>query len=51
MSIAEKIRQIAGEARQASLVMARLSTSAKNDMLLKMADAGERFYPATGKPV
>jgi glutamate-5-semialdehyde dehydrogenase len=42
MSIAEKIRQIAGEARQASLVMARLSTIAKNDMLLKMADALEK---------
>ena len=42
MSIAEKIRQIAVEARQASLVMARLSTIAKNDMLLKMADALEK---------
>ena len=42
MSIAEKIRKIAGEARQASLVMARLSTTAKNDMLLKMADALEK---------
>jgi glutamate-5-semialdehyde dehydrogenase len=42
MSIAEKIRQIAGEARQASLVMARLSTIAKNDMLLNMADALEK---------
>jgi glutamate-5-semialdehyde dehydrogenase len=45
MSIAEKIRQIAGEARQASLVMARLSTRAKNDMLLKMADALEKGAP------
>ena len=42
MSIAEEIRRIAGEARQASLVMARLSTIAKNDMLLKMADALEK---------
>jgi len=42
MSIAEKIRQIAVEARQASLVVARLSTAAKNDMLLKMADALEK---------
>jgi len=42
MSIAEKVRQIAGEARQASLAMARLSTSVKNDMLLKMADALEQ---------
>ena len=41
MSIAVKIRRIAGEARQASLAMARLSTTAKNDMLLKMADALE----------
>ncbi|KAB0667342.1 glutamate-5-semialdehyde dehydrogenase [Oryzomonas japonica] len=41
MSIAEQIRQIAVEARQASLVMARLSTTAKNDMLLRMADALE----------
>ncbi|KAB0671808.1 glutamate-5-semialdehyde dehydrogenase [Oryzomonas sagensis] len=39
MSIAEQIRQIAVEARQASLVMARLSTAAKNDMLVRMADA------------
>ncbi|GFE59726.1 glutamate-5-semialdehyde dehydrogenase [Geobacter sp. AOG2] len=45
MSIAEKIRQIAGEARQASLAMARLSTAAKNDMLLKMADALEAEAP------
>jgi len=45
MSIAEKIRQIAGEARQASLAMARLSTAVKNDMLLKMADALERETP------
>ncbi|KAA0891824.1 glutamate-5-semialdehyde dehydrogenase [Oryzomonas rubra] len=41
MSIAEQIRQIAVEARQASLVTARLSTTAKNDMLLRMADALE----------
>ncbi|MGD0586133.1 MAG: glutamate-5-semialdehyde dehydrogenase [Oryzomonas sp.] len=42
MSITEEIRRIAQEARQASLVMARLSTTAKNDMLLKMADALEK---------
>ncbi|QEM69696.1 glutamate-5-semialdehyde dehydrogenase [Geobacter sp. FeAm09] len=42
MSIAEQIRQIAVEARQASLVMARLSTTAKNDMLVRMAAALEK---------
>lgn len=38
MSIADKIRVIAADARQASLAMARLSTCVKNDMLLKMAE-------------
>ena len=37
MSIAEEIKDIATGARQASLVMAQLSTCAKNDLLLKMA--------------
>jgi glutamate-5-semialdehyde dehydrogenase len=41
MSIAEKIRKIAEDARQASLVMARLSTTVKNDMLRGMADSLE----------
>jgi len=39
MSIAEKIRSLAADARQASLAMARLSTTSKNDMLLAMAAA------------
>jgi len=42
MSIAQKVAAIAGEARQASLAMARLPTVAKNAMLLGMADALER---------
>ncbi len=41
MNISEKVVKIAQDARQASLVMARLSTTAKNNMLLKMADALE----------
>ncbi|MDD2539928.1 MAG: glutamate-5-semialdehyde dehydrogenase [Desulfuromonadaceae bacterium] len=41
MSITEKVVKIAQDARQASLAMARLSTAAKNDMLLKMASALE----------
>jgi len=41
MSIAEKIRKIAQDARQASLVMAQLSSDVKNRMLLKMAAALE----------
>jgi glutamate-5-semialdehyde dehydrogenase len=41
VSISEKVITIAQEARQASLAMARLSTTAKNAMLLKMADALE----------
>ncbi|MEI7816802.1 MAG: glutamate-5-semialdehyde dehydrogenase [Desulfuromonadales bacterium] len=41
MNITEKVIKIAQDARQASLVMARLSTTVKNDMLLKMAAALE----------
>ncbi|MBT0651496.1 glutamate-5-semialdehyde dehydrogenase [Geomobilimonas luticola] len=39
MTIAEQIRKIARDARQASHVMARLSSGAKNGLLLAMADA------------
>ena len=39
MTIAEKIRKIAVDARQASFAMARLSTAAKNDLLAAMATA------------
>jgi glutamate-5-semialdehyde dehydrogenase len=39
MTVAEKIRKIAAEARAASLAMARLSSAAKNELLLKMAEA------------
>ena len=42
MSISEKVVKIAQAARQASLEMARLSTTSKNSMLLKMADALEQ---------
>jgi glutamate-5-semialdehyde dehydrogenase len=41
MSIADDISKIARDARQASLVMARLSSGAKNDLLLRMAAALE----------
>ncbi|MSN25264.1 MAG: glutamate-5-semialdehyde dehydrogenase [Geobacter sp.] len=41
MNIAEKVRKIAVDARQASLAMARLSSGTKNSMLLKMASALE----------
>jgi len=41
MNISEKVVKIAQDARIASLAMARLSTTTKNDMLLKMADALE----------
>jgi len=37
MTVAEKIRTIAADARQASFAMARLSSSAKNDLLMDMA--------------
>ncbi len=39
MTIAEQIRKIAVDARQASIAMAKLSTGVKNDLLLAMADA------------
>ena len=39
MNIAAQVAQIAAEARQASFVLSRLGTKAKNDMLLGMADA------------
>ena len=39
MTIAEKIRKIAEDARQASIAMARLSSGAKNDLLMNMAMA------------
>ena len=41
MNISEKVEKIAQDARTASLEMARLSTTSKNNMLLKMADALE----------
>ncbi len=39
MTIAEQVATIAHSARQASIVLARLSTTIKNEMLLKMAEA------------
>ncbi len=39
MTIAEKIRKIATDARAASLAMARLSSAAKNELLMNMAMA------------
>jgi glutamate-5-semialdehyde dehydrogenase len=39
MTVAEKIRKIAADARQASFAMARLSSGAKNDLLMNMAMA------------
>jgi len=42
VSITEQVVKIAQDARQASLAMARLSTTTKNDMLLKMAAALEK---------
>jgi len=45
VSITEKVVKIAQDAHQASLVMARTSTTAKNDMLLKMAVALENAAP------
>ncbi|WP_281185395.1 glutamate-5-semialdehyde dehydrogenase [Trichlorobacter lovleyi] len=41
MTIAEQVATIAKNARQASIALARLSTTVKNEMLLKMADALE----------
>ena len=45
MSISEQVATIARNARQASLAMARLSTSVKNSMLIKMACALEESAP------
>lgn len=45
MSIADKVVVIAQEAHQAALAMARLSTTAKNDMLRRMAIALENGIP------
>ena len=45
MSITEKVVKIAQEAHLAALVMARLSSTAKNDMLMKMAVALENGAP------
>ena len=42
VNIVEKVVQIARDARQASLAMARTSTAVKNDMLLRMAIALEK---------
>lgn len=41
MTIAEQVATIAQNARQASIALARLSTTVKNEMLLKMADTLE----------
>ncbi len=41
MTVAEKIQKIASEARAASIAMARLSSAAKNELLLRMAQALE----------
>jgi len=41
MTIAEQVATIAQNARQASIALARLSTTVKNEMLLKMSDALE----------
>ncbi len=45
MSITEKVREIAANARQASLEMARIPTGVKNDMLLEMAAGLEKDAP------
>jgi glutamate-5-semialdehyde dehydrogenase len=39
MSIAHRVKDIATAARQASIIMARLSSGVKNELLLAMADA------------
>ncbi len=39
MTIAEQVKQIAADARQAAIAMARLSSGRKNDLLTAMADA------------
>ncbi len=43
MNTADKVRKIARDARQASLVMAQLPTGVKNELLIKMADALETW--------
>ena len=48
MSIAHRVKDIAAGARRASITMARLSSGAKNEMLLAMADA---LIAATGELV
>ncbi len=45
MNIVEQVKQIAADARQAALAMARLSSGTKNTMLLKMAAALEVGTP------
>lgn len=45
MTIAEQVKQIATDARQAALAMARLSSGTKNSMLSKMAAALEAGTP------
>ncbi|MBI5657784.1 MAG: glutamate-5-semialdehyde dehydrogenase [Geobacter sp.] len=46
MTIADQIRQLASDARQASHAMARLSTGVKNELLIAMADALIAATPA-----
>jgi glutamate-5-semialdehyde dehydrogenase len=46
MTIAEQVQRIATDAREASLSVARLSTTVKNDMLLAMAAALQEQAPA-----
>ena len=45
MTIAEQIRKFAGDARQASLALAKLSSGVKNELLLAMATALEAGAP------
>jgi len=45
MTIAEQVARIAADARQASLAMSRLSTAAKNEMLIAMASALQEQAP------
>jgi glutamate-5-semialdehyde dehydrogenase len=46
VSIAEQVVKIARDARQAALIMARLSSTTKNNMLLNMASALEKASSA-----
>lgn len=46
MTIQQQMVQLAQEAQQATRIMANLSTTAKNDMLRRMADALEAATPA-----